>query len=129
MNGTSEAIDLFWRTYSRTPQEAGYPVIDVYEKQNAFLYAASKDVIKAYKIQQNILRWIICRLMPLMGITLVVWCVVTFMFLDNMHPLCLLSDFLFALTLIILIVMAIKVWQTDRVVKLGKNVTFLNYEL
>ena len=58
MDVKNEAISLFKRTYGKTPQEIGFTEFDIYKKQNAFLYASSQQVIKAYKMQQNILRWI-----------------------------------------------------------------------
>lgn len=52
------AIDLFILRVGKTPKECGYQVIDIYEKQKAFIYAPDKDAIKNYKSSQSIIRWI-----------------------------------------------------------------------
>ena len=52
------AIDLFILRVGVTPKECGYQVIDIYEKQKAFIYAPDNNVIKNYKSSQSIIRWI-----------------------------------------------------------------------
>ena len=52
-----EAVSLFRHQYGIHPAQSAYPVIDVYEKQHAYLYASSEEAVKAYKTQQNIIRW------------------------------------------------------------------------
>ena len=49
-----EAVSLFRHQYGIHPAQSAYPVIDVYEKQHAYLYASSEEAVKAYKTQQNI---------------------------------------------------------------------------
>lgn len=51
------AIDLFVSRYGQTPLELGVPVIDVFNRQHAFLYATSKEALNAYKLEQNIIYW------------------------------------------------------------------------
>lgn len=59
MERTDEAIALFKKQYGKTPKEEGFPVIGIYERQNAFLYAASEEAIESYKTEQNIIRGMI----------------------------------------------------------------------
>lgn len=54
-----EAVSLFQLQFGKTPAQNGYPVIDIYERQHAYLYATTQEAINAYKIQQNIIRWTI----------------------------------------------------------------------
>ena len=56
----NQAIDLFQIRFGIPPQESRYPVIDIYEKQHAYLYAETEEAIAAYKTHQNIIRWIMC---------------------------------------------------------------------
>lgn len=51
-----EAVSLFRHQYGIHPAQSAYPVINVYEKQHAYLYASSEEAVKAYKTQQNIIR-------------------------------------------------------------------------
>ena len=53
-----KAINLFILRVGRTPKECGYQVIDIYEKQKAFIYAPDVSAIKNYKSSQSIIRWI-----------------------------------------------------------------------
>ena len=43
-----EAVSLFRHQYGIHPAQSAYPVIDVYEKQHAYLYASSKEAVKAF---------------------------------------------------------------------------------
>ncbi len=54
-----EAIDLFIASTGEEPKVYGYNAIDVYEKQRAYIYAKDEKTLKAFKSQQNIIRWII----------------------------------------------------------------------
>lgn len=63
----NQAIDLFQIRFGITPQESRYPVIDIYEKQHAYLYAETEEAIAAYKTHQNIIRWIMCFLFMAAG--------------------------------------------------------------
>lgn len=54
-----DAVEKF-RKYigsGKTPEECGFPVLDRYEKQSAYLYGVSEEATKAYKCNQNIIRW------------------------------------------------------------------------
>ena len=53
------AKELFELRYGKTPEEYGYPVIDVYKKQRVYLYAESEEAAAAYKKGQNIIRWVL----------------------------------------------------------------------
>ena len=53
-----KATSLFISRVGITPKECGYQVIDIYEKQKAFIYAPDNDTAKNYKSSQSIIRWI-----------------------------------------------------------------------
>ena len=59
MERIDEAVNLFKEKYGKTPKEQGFSVIDIYEKQHAFLYADTEETIRAYKNHQNIIRWVL----------------------------------------------------------------------
>ena len=70
----NQAIDLFQIRFGIPPQESRYPVIDIYEKQHAYLYAETEEAIAAYKTHQNIIRWIMCfYLWPLAANTILLF--------------------------------------------------------
>ena len=39
-----------------SPEEYGYPVIDVYQRQRAYLYGKDEEAVKAYKKGSNLMR-------------------------------------------------------------------------
>ena len=47
---------LFEVKYSCSPEEYGYPVIDVYQRQRAYLYGKDEEAVKVYKKCQNLIR-------------------------------------------------------------------------
>lgn len=49
-----EAVSLFRHQYGIHPAQSAYPVIDVYEKQHAYLYASSEEAVKAYKLSKTL---------------------------------------------------------------------------
>ena len=53
-----EAIDLFIASVGKEPKDCGYNAIDIDEKKPAYLYAKDEKTLKAFKSQQNIIRWI-----------------------------------------------------------------------
>lgn len=126
MERTDEAIKLFVKKHGKTPEDAGLPVIGFYEKQHAFLYAVSKDVIKAYKTQQNIIRWQTSWYVWLLAIVLLNYGDAFFRYQDVMHWR-LLATYIF---LVVWCVLGIVQWvrgkKFDRLIKLGDNITFLN---
>jgi len=127
MNKTDEAIELFKYAYGKTPKEAGFPVISIYEKQKVLLYAKSQEVIEAYKVQQNILRGILLWY-PWPGVIAMVMFFITIVkTMDPVHPVCLASFVLLGMWVILFIVLDIKVKKTKRLVKMGETVTFLKY--
>ncbi|MBO6281986.1 MAG: hypothetical protein J6N49_05610 [Alphaproteobacteria bacterium] len=127
MDRINEAIYLFQEKYGKTPEEAGFPVIDIYEKQHAFLYADSKEVIKAYKTQQNIIRWVLIWYMWPLGLAMINFADALIRCQDPMHWRCLVTYIFFAFWGILLGVLWLKAESADRHMKLGKNITFLNY--
>ena len=126
MERTDEAITLFKKQYGKTPEKAGYPVMDIYKKQHAFLYADSEETIKAYKLQQNIIRGVLMwGLWPLVLVML--------NFIDAvgrfnaLHWRCVATYIFLAVWAILFIVLYIKSYKAERHFKLGKNITYLNY--
>lgn len=68
------AIDLFVSRYGRTPLEYGVPVIDIFNRQRAFLYAPSKEALNAYKLEQNIIYWMShYYILPVFAVTLLLF--------------------------------------------------------
>ena len=123
---TPKAEDLFEMRYGKTPSKAGFPVIGLYERQNAYLYATSEKVIKAYKIQQNIIRWMMLWYFWPLPVAFVGTTMTMMKYVSLTHPsfvawcsfTAVWSLLGFALCAIVLI--------TSRTVKFGKNVTYLN---
>ena len=127
MERTDEAINLFKKTYGKTPQELGFSVIDIYEKQHAFLYATSEEVIAAYKTHQNIIRWVMTRFIWPLAIAMLVWLITLAKYGNVGHPLCIASYIFYGVWMVLFIVLYIKVKKAKKLIKLGENVTFLNY--
>ena len=48
-----DAKFLFEVKYNCSPEEYGYPVIDVYQKQRAYLYGKDEEAVKVYKKCRN----------------------------------------------------------------------------
>jgi len=127
MERTDEAIALFKKQYGKTPKELGLPVIGIYEKQSAFLYANTEEAIAAYKTHQNIIRGAVkWGLLPLVLVML--------NFIDAvgrygnaLHWRCVATYIFLAIWVILLIVLYIKSHKAERHFKLGKNITYLNY--
>ena len=127
MERTDEAITLFKKQYGKTPKSLGFTEISIYEKQHAFLYAKSLEVIEAYKTQQNILRWIITWFVVLIVIAVLIWFVALAEYKNPMHPLCIACYIFYGVWVVLLIVMDIKVKKAEKLIKMGKNITYLNY--
>lgn len=127
MERTDEAIALFKKQYGKTPKEAGFPVIGIYERQSAFLYAASEEAIESYKTEQNIIRgtmfWALWPLILMMinYANAAVW------YHDVFHWRCVISYVFLAVWLIVVVTLYIKVIKLGKNFKLGKNITYLNY--
>ena len=51
-----DAKFLFEVKYNCSPEEYGYPVIDVYQRQRAYLYGKDEEAVKVYKKCQNLIR-------------------------------------------------------------------------
>ena len=127
MNRKSEAVELFKQTYGNSPKNLGFPAIAMYEKQSAFLYATSDEVIRAYKTQQNILRWFMSWFMWPAPIALIAWIVAMVRYHDFLYPACLAIATFGLVYITLFVVLAVRVWLTTRLVKIGRTVTFLNY--
>ncbi len=127
MERTDEAIALFKKQYGKTPKEAGFPVIGIYERQSAFLYASSEEVIKAYKTEQNIIRgtmfWAVWPLILVMinYANAAVW------YHDVFHWRCVTSYVFLAVWLVVVVTLYIKVLKLGKKFKLGENIIYLNY--
>ena len=127
MERTDEAIKLFEKNYGKTPKEAGYPVMDIYKKQHAFLYADSEETIKAYKLQQNIIRGVLMwGLWPLI-LVMINYANAAVWYHDAFHWRCVATYIFLAIWVILFIVLYIKSYKAERHFKLGKNITYLNY--
>ena len=126
---TPKAVDLFKEAYDKTPSEAGFPVIGLYERQHAYLYATSRKVIKAYKTQQNIIRWMMSwYLWPFP----VAYAGLMFTFAEyrsfthlSFVALCCFTS----IWTILGFVLIAKGLIVSRVIKFGKNITYLNYKV
>jgi len=124
---TPKAVDLFKDAYSKTPNEAGFPVIGIYEKQSAYLYATSEKVINAYKTQQNIIRWMIVWYLWPFPFAFIGTTMTMMKYASFTHPSFVAWCFFTAIWSILGFVLIAKVLIASRIVKFGKNVTYLNY--
>lgn len=127
MNKIDEAVDLFRKAYGKTPKSLGFTEISVYEKQHAFLYAKSLAVIEAYKTQQNIVRWMMTRFVWPIAVVFLVWLITLAKSADAMHPLCIACYIFYFVWVVLALVLGIKAKKADKLINLGKNITFLNY--
>lgn len=127
MERTDEAIALFKKQYGKTPKEAGFPVVGTYERQSAFLYAASEEAIESYKTEQNIIRgtmfWWLCPLMLVM----INYANAAAFYHDVFHWRCVVSYVFLPVWLVVIVTLYIKVLKLGKNFKLGKNITYLNY--
>jgi hypothetical protein len=127
MERTKEAINLFEKNYGKTPKEAGFPVIGIYKRQSAFLYAASEEAIESYKTEQNIIRGtMFWALLPLILVMTNYFDAVE-RYQEMFHWRCVISYLFLAVWLIVVVTLYIKVLKLGKNFKLGKNITYLNY--
>ena len=127
MDKTNEAINLFEKNYGKTPKEAGFPVIGIYERQSAFLYATTEEVIKAYKTEQNIIRGtMFWALWPLILVMINYFDAVE-RYQEMFHWRCVVSYVFLPVWLVVVVTLYIKVLKLGKNFKLGKNITYLNY--
>ena len=121
----NQAIDLFQIRFGITPQESRYPVIDIYEKQHAYLYAETEEAIAAYKTHQNIIRWIMCfYLWPLAANTILLfYAAAKFQKLE--HPLGIGGIVFYACWSILLLFLSYKVFKANK--KQKNKIIWLNY--
>ena len=124
---TPKAVDLFKMRYGKTPSEAGLPVIGVYERQSAYLYATSEKVIKSYKMQQNIIRWMMLWYLWPFPIAFVGTTMTMMKYVSFTHPSFVAWCSFTAIWTILGFVLIAKALIASRIVKFGENVTYLNY--
>ena len=122
-----KAVDRFKSAYGKTPSEAGFPVIGIYEKQSAYLYATSEKVIKAYKTQQNIIRWMMVWYLWPFPFAFIGTSMTMIKYASLTHPSFIAWCFFTAMWSVLGFVLIAKALIASRVVKFGKNVTYLNY--
>ena len=122
-----KAVDLFKMKYNKTPGAAGLPVIDLYERQNAYLYATSRKVIKRYRMQQNIIRWLMLWYLWPFPIIFIGTTMTMMKYASLTHP----SFVAWCSSMVIWSILGFVLGAigliTSRTVKFGKNVTYLNY--
>ena len=127
MERTDEAIALFKKQYGKTPKESGFPVIGTYERQSAFLYAASEEAIESYKTEQNIIRgtmfWGLCPL----SLVMINYANAAVWYHDVFHWRCVISYVFLPVWLVVIVTLYIKVLKLGKNFKLSKNITYLNY--
>ncbi|MBQ8750641.1 MAG: hypothetical protein IJZ30_03275 [Alphaproteobacteria bacterium] len=121
------AIEDFVKQYGKTPKECGYPIIDVYRKQSAFLYGKSLEAIKGYKTCQNILRWLMTWFLFPMVMAFIVFMFGLLQYCNDskVNPLIVISLSFFAFWIILFIIQYIRVKKADKVSR--NNVIWLNY--
>ena len=122
------AIELFVKQYGKNPKECGYPFVDIYRKQSAFLYGSSKEAIEGYKTCQNILRWMMVGyLWPLIlafGISF--FCGFTHIINHEFsHPTLVLPLLFVVFWIILFLILWYKTWRANKISK--NNVIWLNY--
>lgn len=127
MERKTEAIELYKSKYGRAPEEDGFYVMDVYEKQHAFLYAKSSDVIRSYKTQQNIIRWLLMWALWPLAASMVLFLLFFASYQDVLHPACVTVGTFFVSWSILLLCLCFIGAQTTRDISIGKNITYLNY--
>lgn len=127
MERTKEAINLFEKNYGKTPKEAGFSVIGIYERQHAFLYAASEEAIDSYKTEQNIIRGtMFWGLWPLI-LVMINYLKAVLRYQDMLHWRCVISYVFLAVWLVVVVTLYIKVLKLGKKFKLGENIIYLNY--
>jgi len=127
MERTDEAIALFKKQYGKTPKESGFPVIGTYERQSAFLYAASEEAIKSYKTEQNIIRGtMFWALLPL-SLVMINYANAAAWYHDVFHWRCVVTYVFLPVWLVVVVTLYIKALKLGKNFKLGKNIIYLNY--
>ena len=127
MERTDEAIALFKIQYGKTPKEAGFPVSGIYERQSAFLYAASEETIESYKTEQNIIRGTMFWAWWLLSLVMINYANAAVWYHDVFHWRCVISYVFLPVCLVVVVTLWIKVLKLGKNFKLGKNITYLNY--
>ena len=127
MERTDEAIALFKKQYGKTPKESGFPVIGTYERQSAFLYAASEEAIDSYKTEQNIIRGTMFWAWWLLSLVMINYANAAVWYHDVFHWRCVISYVFLPVCLVVVVTLYIKVLKLGKNFKLGKNIIYLNY--
>ena len=124
---TPKAVDLFKMRYGKTPSESGLPVIGLYEKQSAYLYATSEAVINVYNTQQNIIRWMMLWYLWPFPIAFIGTTSTMIEYTSFTHPSFVAWCSFTAIWTILGFVLIAKALIVSRSIKFGENVTYLNY--
>ena len=90
-------------------------------------YATSEKVIKAYKTQQNIIRWMMLWYLWPFPVAFVGTTMTMMKYVSFTHPSFVAWCSFTAIWTILGFVLIAKALIASRIVKFGKNVTYLNY--
>ncbi|MBP3546048.1 MAG: hypothetical protein J6K16_02815 [Alphaproteobacteria bacterium] len=123
-----EATEKFVAVYKKTPKECGLTEIGIYEKQNAFLYAHSKEEIVAYKTCQNIIRWMMVWYLWPLALTMIVliFCALPEVIAGNWLSIAFVGPVaFFVMWVILFLVLAAKALHADRISR--DRVVWINY--
>ena len=123
-----DAIDLFQQKFNMKPADYGYAVIDKYERQRAFLYACDHEVVKAYKKQQNIRRWVMSWYLIQLTVAVLIYFVSLFIYQNFWNPLCIAGISYWIALVILFNVLWFMDKRISKLIKLNENITFLNYK-
>ena len=128
MERKDDAIKLFKEFYGKAPQEFGYKEIGIDEKRQIFIYAESKEVIRAFKTLQNITCW-----MQKWSVWVPVVAILNYLCAilaghDTLHWQNLATYALLAVWLVSDVVLSFKAMKLDDIVKMHENVSYLKYE-
>ena len=120
-----EAVSLFRHRYGIHPAQSAYPVIDVYEKQHTYLYASSEEAAKAYKTQQNIIRWMMAYFLWPVAVDATLFFYAAARFQRLNHPLIICCIAFYACWGLLLLILAYKAFKAEK--KQKNKVLWLNY--
>ncbi len=118
---------LFKQIYGEAPADKGLPVVEIYEKQGVYLYATSANVIKTYKMQQNILRCLIPWSMRLLLVAFFVWVFTCILYQNFLHPLCIAVYIFLILGIAVYIVANKQIQHSRKIIKPLETIVFLSY--
>lgn len=120
-------VALFKRNYGKSPQEMGFFFVEIYDRQKAFLYATSSEVIKAYKLQHRINCWIASHLFYPLLFAFLLLLASYFIFQTLVSPLSVLIYIFFTVWIMLFLVLSYKEKTTCKKIKFGENFIILHY--